>query len=140
MRAETLDAGVIGSTVRMGLARYRGLVRDFHPDVVVAAFGAVNEHVASIGESDDALIRGFVLGRGGFGRFAQRLRDESKLVQLVAWWSDEARGGRSKLEQERREQRAWIGRNLGEITRPDWKGERRVSVAEFARVPARASC
>lgn len=134
VRAEVLDAGVIGSTARMGLERWRAGVRDFAPDVVVLAYGAVNEHAASIGAPDDVLVRELAFQRGGFGRFAERLRAESRLVQLVAWWADEARGGRAKLEQDRREARAWIVKNQSDIGRSDWKGERRVSVAEYARV------
>lgn len=133
VRAEVLDAGVIGSTVRMGHARYTALVRDYRPDVVITAFGSVNEHAASIGKPDDVLIRELAFQRGGFGRFAERLRAESRLAHLVAWWADEARGGRAQIEQERREARAWIGKHLETIGRSDWAGERRVSVAEYGR-------
>ncbi|MBI5364462.1 MAG: SGNH/GDSL hydrolase family protein [Planctomycetes bacterium] len=133
VRAEVLDAGVIGSTVRMGHARYSALVRDYAPDVVIAAYGAVNEHAASIGKPDDVLIRELAFQRGAFGRVAERLRAESRLAQLAAWWVDEARGGRAQIEQERREARAWIGKHLETIGRSDWAGERRVSVAEYGR-------
>ncbi|MBK7875932.1 MAG: SGNH/GDSL hydrolase family protein [Planctomycetes bacterium] len=133
LRAEVLDAGVIGATVRMGLERWSARVREFAPDVVVLAYGAVNEHAASIGQPDDVLVRELAFQRGAFGGFAERLRAESRLVQLVAWWLDEARGGRAKLEQDRREARAWIARNQADIGRTDWRGERRVSVEEYAR-------
>lgn len=133
VRAEVLDAGVIGSTVRMGLERWAARVRAYEPDVVVLAYGAVNEHAASIGAADDVLVRELAFQRGAFGRFAERLRAQSRLAQLVAWWVDESRGGRAKLEQDRREARAWIAKTQADIGRADWKGERRVSVAEYAR-------
>lgn len=131
VRAETIDAGVIGSTARQGLERYERSVRPFHPDVVVAAFGAVNEHAASIGAPDAALIASLAFERGAFGRFVERMRAQCKLVHLVAWCVDEARGGRSAIRERARERRSWIGHNLADVVKPDWKGERRVSPAEL---------
>lgn len=129
--AECLDAGVIGSTVRQGLERYARDVRAFRPDVVVAAFGATNEHAASMQQSDGVLIASLAFETHAWGRFTERLRAQCKLAHVVAWWIDEARGGRSEIQRRARERRSWIGHNLKNIGDPQWEGERRVSVGEF---------
>ncbi|MFG0317537.1 MAG: SGNH/GDSL hydrolase family protein [Planctomycetota bacterium JB042] len=41
---EVLNGGVIGYSIEQGYRLYLGKIRPFRPDVVVAAFGAVNEH------------------------------------------------------------------------------------------------
>src|SRR5262245_16200718 len=41
IQADVLCAGVVGFSARQGLERYRLRVRPYHPDVVVAAFGAI---------------------------------------------------------------------------------------------------
>lgn len=131
VRAECIDAGVIGSTVRQGLERYRVRVRAYRPDVVIAAFGAVNEHAGCIRRPDDELIRGLVFEDGALGRVARRLRADVRLVHLGAWLADEARGGRAQLQTEQREARARREREHSGEVRVDWDGVRRVSVAEF---------
>lgn len=132
IEAECLDGGVIGSTVRQGVERWSRRVRAYRPDVVVAAFGATNEHVASIGKPDAVLIGELAFATNAFGRFSERLRRECKLLHVVAWWADEARGGRSRLRALERERRSWIGHNLEHIGEIDWEGERRVAVGEYA--------
>src|SRR5690606_1421467 len=42
--AEVINGGVIGYSIEQGYRLYEGKIRRFRPDVVVAAFGAVNEH------------------------------------------------------------------------------------------------
>lgn len=129
--AECIDAGVIGSTVRQGLERYARNVREFHPDIVVAAFGVTNESVASIQKPDAVLIASLAFETNKWGRFTERLREQCKLAHVVAWWIDEARGGRAEIQRRARERRSWIGHNLKSIGDPAWEGERRVSVGEF---------
>jgi lysophospholipase L1-like esterase len=133
VRAECIDAGVIGSTVRQGLERYRVRVRPYRPDVVIAAFGAVNEHVSALRRSDDELIRTLAFEDGAAGRFARRLRADVRLVHVLAWLADESRGGRTELQAEERRERARRGRALGAEIDAAWPGERRVSIAEFAK-------
>ena len=43
VEAEVLDGGVVGYTALQGLVRYRRDVRKYRPDVVIAAFGAIND-------------------------------------------------------------------------------------------------
>jgi hypothetical protein len=52
VRAEVVNAGVIGHTVCQGLGRYRSALRGLHPDVVVLAYGAQNEHAPAQGPGD----------------------------------------------------------------------------------------
>lgn len=41
---DVVNGGVIGYTLEQGYRVYVGKVRDFRPDIVIAAFGAVNDH------------------------------------------------------------------------------------------------
>lgn len=52
--AEVLNFGVIGFTAVQGASYYAGRVRGYRPDVVIAAFGAVNEQVTAPGGNTDA--------------------------------------------------------------------------------------
>ena len=132
VNAEVIDAGVIGSTARMGLERYRVRVRPFRPDVVVAAFGAVNEHVGAMIQSDDALIQSLAFRDTVRGRWSRWMRSECELVHALAYLVDASRGGRAAIERAERERLAWQGRNLAGVANPDWKGLRRVSPAEYS--------
>lgn len=133
VRAECLDAGVIGTTVRQGLERYRVRVRAYRPDVVIAAFGAVNEHVPSIRRPDDELIRSLAFEGGELAQLTRRLRADIRLVHLLALCADEMRGGRTQLQAAQREERARRERDHAAEANAAWDGERRVSVAEFTR-------
>lgn len=50
---EVVNFGCVGYTLVQGVALYQGRVRDYRPDVVVAAFGAVNEQFSSPGGLSD---------------------------------------------------------------------------------------
>jgi lysophospholipase L1-like esterase len=130
IRCEVLDAGVIGSTVRTGLERWRRLVEPCRPDVVVAAFGAVNEHSPAMGLPDDALIRKLVLEESPVVLWARRLRSDLRILHLAAWAGDRLRGRRASAEDEDLEHldRDWRATVVGQR---DWPGLRRVSPAEF---------
>jgi lysophospholipase L1-like esterase len=133
--AEVLDAGVIGSTIEQGLERYDQLVRARRPDVVVAAFGAVNEAFDSPKGCDRDRIE--ARNRALAPRdLLDRARRDSRAVQLAAWIADCARGEPSKTEQRyaRRQARA-LTRDL-EIGRVDWPGTRRVRPQRFEQCVA----
>lgn len=130
---DVLDAGVIGSTARQGLERWRDLVRPHAVDVVVAAFGAVNEHVPAMGVGDDALIRELVLASSPVSLWARRLRTDLRTLHLVAFARD-ALGSSDGPEMDpetARLARDWRATAVG---RRDWPGLRRVSPAEFEQV------
>lgn len=46
VEVEVLNFGVVGYTIRQGLELYRGRVREYQPDIVIIAFGAVNDSVS----------------------------------------------------------------------------------------------
>lgn len=55
---EIANFGCVGFTAVQGLALYRGRVRELRPDVVVAAFGCVNEQFPTLAElTDTAKLR-----------------------------------------------------------------------------------
>jgi lysophospholipase L1-like esterase len=130
--AEVIDAGVIGFTIEQGLERYDALVRGLSPDVVISAFGAINEHLWCQTMPDrpkiDARkhpppVRTLLLD----------LRYSVRLLHLAGWVIDRARGEdreamREALRAERKRQDAF------NVTagQPDWPGQRRVGLERFA--------
>lgn len=130
---DVLDAGVIGSTARQGLERWRELVRPYHADVVVAAYGAVNEHVPAMGVGDDEMIRALVLASSPVALWARRLRSDLRILHLLAFARDALTGsGQPGMDEETaRLARDWRATVVG---RRDWPGRRRVSPAGFERV------
>jgi lysophospholipase L1-like esterase len=130
--AEVVDAGVVGFSIRQGLERYREQVSPYKPDIVIAAFGAVIEHVGALGGvDDDELIRKGVLDQNAWTMKARRLRRDLRSLHFLAWCFDELRGGRVK------DQEAWHNREVRqsmlapEMGKVDWPGIRRVSLGEF---------
>jgi len=130
LACEVLDAGVIGSTARQGLERWRDLVRPHRPNVVIAAFGAVNEHVPAMGVSDGELIRKLVLADSSAALWARRLRTDLRLLHLATYLADSVLGADEQQvdEETARLARDWRATAVG---RRDWPGLRRVSPAEF---------
>jgi lysophospholipase L1-like esterase len=127
--AEVIDGGVGGYTVRQGIERYREMRRNLRPDLVIAAFGTVNEYKHALGYSDDDKIAELDKRKGGLAGFFRRVHRHLRVAQLATWLrhkhavdevmaaSDEAR---------RREPELSI-----EDGQTDWKGTRRVSLGEF---------
>jgi lysophospholipase L1-like esterase len=91
VRAEVLDAGVVGYTAVQGLERYRHDVRPWRPDVVVAAFGAVNDGFDD-GFSDREKIAQ-ERARGALDGLARALAERSRSAQLAAWLAERMHGG-----------------------------------------------
>jgi len=48
VKAEVINFGVIGYSLEQGYRVYLGKAREYQPDVVIAAFGAVNDHVPDL--------------------------------------------------------------------------------------------
>jgi lysophospholipase L1-like esterase len=131
VRAESINAGVIGSTVRQGLERWRRRVQPLHPDVVVAAYGAVNEHVPAIVLPDARLIEKGLFEQSPWVVEVQRLRRDLRLLHFFAYCADSLRGGREQLRAAAHQRELWKSHHADEAGRIDWPGDRRVSVADF---------
>lgn len=132
IRAEVLDAGVIGYTVAQGLERYLALVRDYRPDVVIAAFGAVNEHLATPDFEDRVKIADSAAHFGGWKRVADGLRENLRVLHLASKLVERYQGvDRGQLADEliaRRKEMKRLEPTQGEV---DWPGTRRVSLERF---------
>jgi lysophospholipase L1-like esterase len=129
--AEVIDLGVIGYTIRQGLERWRALGRAQHPDVVIAAFGAINDHLAAVDVADDQRIADSKARNDPLRRSTEWLRDHSRLTQLAA----RAIEGRQVAAAEKRKQ--WFDRWEAQRAREprlgydDYAGVRRVPLALF---------
>lgn len=126
---EALNAGVIGFTSRQGRARYVRDVRPWKPDVVVAAFGACEEHVAASLVGDDELIARETLGVSGWSTFTERVRRELKLAHLAARLLGRPGGSRDAAGVPGDLLR--VGEDFDPAGEPGWSGVRRVSPEEF---------
>lgn len=127
---QVLNGGVVGSTIVQGLARYRAVRRAWRPEVVVEAFGAINEHFPTRDLPDVQKID-WLQRHGSFAWRAWRLvRNEWRLVGLGAWLRDELHGGREarflSFVQEERDKRLAL-RDYAALD--DYP--RRVSAADF---------
>ncbi|WP_419191577.1 SGNH/GDSL hydrolase family protein [Engelhardtia mirabilis] len=125
--AETIAGGVIGYTIAQGLERFRKL-SVYSPDVVVLAFGAVNELYPAQGLPD----RPKIAHQKGVG-FSKTdvLRANSKLVQLAHYVRDDLLGGREADRIAKYE--AWVKaeQHVGGQGALDWPGTRRVAPEDF---------
>ncbi len=129
-RAQVVNAGLVGATIEQGWRRYLALCERWRPDVVVLAFGAVNEHWASSG-LDDAAKLAELARRGGAAvapEWSARLREELRLAHLAAWLGDLARGGRRAIL-ERRAGASARAHEVGVYLEPGYL--RRVSPGQF---------
>jgi lysophospholipase L1-like esterase len=132
IRCEVLNAGVVGYTVSQGIERYLALVRPYRPDIVVAAFGAYNDHLPAKGLPDHEKIARRK-AYSALKRLGARLRVELRVLHLVGLVGERLAGLdrdalRGQLRELRRQQR-----ELEEaIGRPDYAGQRRVDLQRFA--------
>lgn len=131
---ESLNAGVVGYSIVQGLARYRELVRRYQPDVVVIAFGAVNDHLHGPGqESDASKISKLDLERDWWGRRIAWARTHLRVAQFVEWMRFRRSGGSQALRLKYKEARKRSLTDLEKVGRPDYPGVRRVSLPEYER-------
>jgi hypothetical protein len=120
---EVLCGGVIGHTIRQGRERYQALIRTYRPKIVVAAYGAINEHYPAGALTDEGKILRNLDQKDG--RWSFRILDFLYyLGNTVGGEKRETREGQVPLEEEWQERRREAGRM-------DWPGLRRVSLAEF---------
>jgi len=131
---EPINAGVIGFTILQGLSRYRALVRDYKPDVVVLAFGAVNDHYAAPSrESDHEKMRKLTEESAGLGRTGRWLRESLRIAHFVDSMRFERSGGMQALRKRYRESRRREFASLAEVGQKDYAGVRRISLVEYRR-------
>ena len=131
--AEVLCGGVIGFTIRQGLERYVELVRPYAPDVVVCAFGAVNEHLPAVGGlPDEQKVTVNPSYRSDTAKTWRRWRKRMRILHLFAWVGESLR----KESEEQRVARLREEKRLHELNKRcgelHWEGTRRVSLEEFA--------
>ncbi|MEO6709333.1 MAG: GDSL-type esterase/lipase family protein [Planctomycetota bacterium] len=130
--AEVIDAGVIGFTIDQGLERYEALGRGLSPDIVIAAFGATNEHIWANSLPDRPKIDLFKQP-ATLRDALMVLRRNLRILHLAGWVVDRARGEdreaiRAALKKDRMNRDEF---NLG-VGKPDWPGQRRVGLERFA--------
>ena len=129
---EVIDAGVIGFTLRQGLERYRVFVRQYRPNIVIEAFGAVNDHhQAHMGVTDKKKIENNMQAAGFLSELGLRMRTDLRTVHLLWSWIDRARGVTAddrhqsfKVVRRLETQRKYMGQ-------ADWRGTRRVPLEDF---------
>jgi lysophospholipase L1-like esterase len=125
----------MGYSVRQGLERYRRLVRAHRPSIVVAAFGAVNDHFPAQGLTDNAKIARNVERNTPIRKGWRVLQRDLRILNLTTYIADTLRGGeRASLEDMMRDRRAHaerIRRDRKIAGRIDFAGPRRVSLLEF---------
>jgi lysophospholipase L1-like esterase len=132
VKAEVIDAGVIGFSIEQGLERYRELVRDLRPDVVTLAFGAVNEHFPAAGLQDREKIEENAKRAAERRPVRDWLRENVRISHLFAWLDEQRRGfDRGRIATELMKQRSAARKLEATAGRVDWPGERRVSLARF---------
>ena len=132
VNVEVIDAGVVGYTILQGIERYRALVRRYHPDIVIEAFGAVNEHhQADLNHTDREKIDKAMTAGGVCYQIAWWLRNESRAMHLAARVADALTGVTHEdrihpFEKVRKieNQRLYAGS-------VEWRGVRRVPLEEF---------
>ena len=128
VRAEVLNAGVLGHTVVQGVGRYRSAVRPLRPSVVCAAFGAFNESEPCPGLADLERLT-VARERGDAPNAWDRLGRHLRSLQLVGWARTRREDAELRSLLERREQERAAG--LDAIGRTDWPGCRRVPLERF---------
>ena len=126
-RAEVLNAGVDGYTIRQGIERWRSKVAPWKPDVVVAAFGAVNEHWP-VDETDAEKMEALPAARGPAAKL-RAVAEASYVVQAARQLADPGGSARAarKLERQRAMQE-FLG---AQAVDKSWPFPRRVGLDEY---------
>jgi lysophospholipase L1-like esterase len=131
VRAEVINAGAEGFSVFQGLEHYRHRVRPYRPDVVIAAFGAVND-AFSDAESDVATRdrrRDEARSGGGLRRW---LRQNVRVVQGIAWLADPGATDRFlRAAEQRRRELEFMRPYEGD---PGWPFGRRVPLEQYSEL------
>ncbi len=86
--AEVLCGGVVGHGILQGIQRYEQVFRKYRPDVVVLAYGAINEHTPAPGaNSEEERIRASFEAVSFGESLARRIRPLG-IGHLAAWIAD----------------------------------------------------
>lgn len=134
IEAEVINGGVVGFTIRQGLERYREVIRPYKPDVVIEAFGAVNDHLQALQSiPDEEKIRMHVQLGGTMTQLRIWMRKELRICHWLAKWGERERPEVLKQRnaaflQERKEYEQ--SKDMGSA---DWEGVRRVPLEDFER-------
>ncbi|HTF89075.1 MAG TPA: GDSL-type esterase/lipase family protein [Planctomycetota bacterium] len=135
LRAEVLDFGVIGYTLLQGIERYKARVRDYHPDVVIEAFGAVNDHHVAQGLQDTPKIAQSSSDEGALAVLGRRARENLRLFHLLARGLDSMHREDPAQREEQDRRAVLINASLSHVGELDfeenWHAERRVPPQEF---------
>lgn len=127
VEAEVLNGGVDGYTIRQGIERWRSMVSRWKPDVVVAAFGAVNEHWP-VDETDAEKMQALAAAEG-LGTRLRSIADASFVVQAARSMADPGGAERAARRLERqRAMQEYLGPHAAERS---WPFPRRVGLDEF---------
>ncbi len=125
---EVINAGVEGYTITQGIGRYKSRVRPFRPDVVIAAFGAVNEHWPA-DATDAEKIQDLRRSSRAFALARRWLRENVRVAQAIAHVADPGAAERFlRAADEKRAMMQYLARFSAE---PDWPFARRASVDAF---------
>lgn len=129
---DSLLGGVVGFALMQGIQRYQDLIRGHEPDVVVAAFGAINDHHPAIELPDREKIA-YSKNRASWAFSAATwLREHSRSAQLVARTLDQLQDRmpeqRIQARIQRKRQQNQVKDTVGQV---DWGGIRRISLEEF---------
>ncbi len=132
VKAEVLDAGVIGFSIEQGFERYLELVRPYHPDVITLAFGAVNDHFPTPDLEDREKIAENARRAAERHPFVDGIRENVRIAHLAAWFVEKVQGfDRAKLVTELLKQKAEQKKLEPTMGNVDWPGKRRVSLVRF---------
>ena len=133
IQAEVLAMGVVGSTILQGLERYKRLAREWQPDFVTIAYGAVNDHLPGPDRMPDSekIAAGAQPGGRLLGLWLD-MRKQFLVLHQIAYWMEA--GDKNAMEKRRdyfmakrkaNQERKGLGR-------AQWEGVRRVSPDEFS--------
>lgn len=127
---ELLNGGVIGFTVVQGYRRFVDLVKPHRPDLVVLAFGAVNEHFPSALGDVEKLKRAAKQEKTFFSKLVHRATLKLRFLQFLHSFKDKLRGdtkdrGQETVDNRRREAIEYKKMKEGE------EANRRVTAEEY---------
>lgn len=131
--AEVIDAGVVGYTIVQGIERYRAFAKAYDPDIVVEAFGEVNEHIMASGPADLEKVEMPLVEGGRLKEIVKLAQLHLRSVQLLSSFSDRMSAARMEernLALRRIQDEIELQGRMGDL---DWNGRRRVSPEEFER-------
>ncbi len=131
-----VNGGVVGYTIRQGIVRYRQIAARWKPDVVIAAFGAVNEHYPAEDATDAAKLQSLERRSTRLAKLRKWLRQRSRLMAGIDWLADRARGGRAAMLERRRDELLIDQQTAANYLKSRQPYEARVPIEDFRRALA----